>query len=122
MDFRSNGKMAEHGSGNGLNGGKIDENWEFQPFFSNTLVEKLLKYLIIIDIGTLKTRIESVVKWISDLMEKWLKSAQEMAKMMEKLRKIYIFRRFSQICWMKSNKSILLSLIKVPYRQGKKVL
>ena len=41
IDFRSNGKMAENGSGNGQNGGKIDENWEFQLFFSNTLVEKL---------------------------------------------------------------------------------
>ena len=55
-------------------------------------------------------------------MEKWLKTAQEMAKIMGKSRKVDIFRRFSQICWMKSNKSILLSLIKVPYRQGKKVL
>ena len=58
MDFRSNGKMAENGSGNGQNGGKIYENWQFQLFFANTSVKK--KYLIIIDIGgTLQTGIES---------------------------------------------------------------
>ena len=38
MDFRSNGKMAENGSGNGQNGGEIDENWEFQFFFPNKII------------------------------------------------------------------------------------
>lgn len=41
FDLISNGKMAENGPGNGQNGGKIYENWDFQLFFSNTLVEKL---------------------------------------------------------------------------------
>ena len=41
MNFGSNEKMAENGSEYGQNGGKIEENRDFQPFFSNTLVEKL---------------------------------------------------------------------------------
>ena len=39
IDFRSNGKMAENGSE--LKWWKIEENRDFQTFFSNTLFEKL---------------------------------------------------------------------------------
>ena len=41
IDFGSNGKMIENGSEQDQNGGKIEENSDFQTFFSNTLVEKL---------------------------------------------------------------------------------
>ena len=41
MDFRSNGKMAENGTGNGQNGGKKNyENSEFQPFWGFCLDKK----------------------------------------------------------------------------------
>ena len=46
MNFGSNGKMAENGSEYGQNGGNIEENRDFQMFFSNTVVEMLYKYLI----------------------------------------------------------------------------